>query len=86
SAGERPDPPRARALLEKYCAKNAAEACYNLGVLLRMGDRGVEQDPDAATAALEKACNLESAIACGYLKQHGSAPAPAAAEEPAAEP
>lgn len=66
-----PDLDAAAILFEMACHQNAAEGCYQLGLL-----RYSAGDPDAATAPLERACSAGHADACEglgamYLHGHG---------------
>jgi TPR repeat protein len=54
-----------RAALEQACARNIADACVVLGVLLEAGN----SRPQAARAAYRRACDLGVARACGTHKR-----------------
>ena len=64
------DVEQAHEILRNNCKRNVGTACFHLGVLLKMGDKGVGKDPEGASEALKKACDLEYREACAYYKKH----------------
>jgi uncharacterized protein len=61
--GMKKDPARGMANLEKACAADFPEGCFNVGKFYKFG-AGVKKDPAKAKVALEKACKLGVKEAC----------------------
>lgn len=64
------DVAQAHEILKENCKRDVGAACFYLGVLLKMGDEGVERDPAGAAKALSKACELKHREACAYYDKH----------------
>ena len=58
------DDAKAAAIFSRYCEKNVAAACDELGRMVERG-RGFAADADAALRLFERACHAGSAAGCG---------------------